>query len=143
MGHPYGNADLAGRLESEIMTKNLAALIFAASLTSVAVSQLMFKAGMTRIAEQAGGAPRAQMIRYALTAPLMWVGAIALVTGATCWYIAMIRLPLSLMMPLAALIAPAVSIAAWGFFGEPLTPQMVAAISLIAVGALWLGWLNT
>lgn len=124
------------------MTKGLAALTYAVSLTAVAASQLMFKAGMTRVAEQADAASALATIRHALATPIMWVGAGALVTGAACWYIAMIRLPLSLMMPMAALIAPAVSIAAWALFGEPLSAQKLAAIGLIAGGALWLGWLN-
>lgn len=143
MGHPNDCTHLANRFEGEVMTKKLAILVFAASLISVAASQLIFKAGMTRIGEQVSGLPWLQIVRLVLTSPMIWVGAVALVTGTACWYFAMTRLPLSLMMPLAALIAPTVSIAAWGFFGEPLTAQMLAAISLITVGALWLGWLNT
>lgn len=123
------------------MSKGIAVLIYSCSLVLVATSQLLFKAGMMRIAD-AGAASWLDMARIALTTPTIWLGAAAVVAGTTCWYVAMMRLPLTVMMPMAALIAPSVSIAAWALFGDPLSGAKLAAIGLITVGAVWLGWLN-
>lgn len=125
------------------MTRMQALLVFAISLSSVAVSQLLLKAGLTRLASD-GIQPASliEQVRRGIADPLLWTGGALLVTGMLCWYVAMTRLPLSLMMPLAALIAPAVALGAWACLGEPLTLMKIAAISVIAVGAIWLGWLN-
>jgi len=123
------------------LTKSFAVLIYFSGLVMIATSQLLLKAGMMRIAE-AGALSRLDMARLALTMPAVWLGAAAVVAGTICWYVALMRLPLSFMMPMAALIAPSVSIAAWALFGDPLSGAKLAAIGLIAIGALWLGWLN-
>lgn len=126
------------------MTRGVALLIFAFCLAAVAGSQLLLKGGMARIANAtvSDGSVYGLLMK-GLSEPLMWIGGFLLVTGGLAWYVAMIRLPLSLMMPMAALIAPAVSVGAAMFFGEPLTSSKIAAIVLIVSGAVWLGALNS
>jgi drug/metabolite transporter (DMT)-like permease len=81
-------------------------------------------------------------MRLALADPLLWFAGLLILLGVICWYLSMTRLPLSLMLPLAAAIAPVVSVGAYFLLGEVLTPAKIAAIAMITVGVSWLGWLN-
>lgn len=79
----------------------------------------------------------------ALSDPLTWVAGSLVVIGAGCWYLALTRLPLSLMLPVAGLVAPIVAIAAHFALGESLSIAKLAAIFVIAFGVIWLGFLQT
>ncbi len=131
----YGNA---------CMTKMTALLTLGISLVAVAISQLAFKAAFTRLAEHwAPGHAYGTTAWRVAADPLIWTAVVLVLLGAACWYLAMIRLPLSLMLPMASVISPIVSIGAYFMLGESLTPAKVAAILMIAAGVAWLGWLNT
>ena len=61
------------------------------------------------------------------------------VAGAICWYLALLRLPVSFMLPVAALIAPVTAVGANLFLGETLTVGKACAILTIMGGVIWLG----
>lgn len=128
------------------MTKSLAVLILAVSLISVGASQLVLKARMAAltlpVAGGVTGNPWVALLLRALADPYVWLGAAMVGVGAVCWYVALTKLPLSLMMPVASIIAPCVSIGAWYFLGESLSLAKLGAILTIMVGVAWLGWLN-
>ena len=116
------------------MTSVTGHILLAVSLLSVACSQLLLKARLTLRAS----APDAQWIIETLKDPWIWMGAILVLLGVVCWYLALMRLPLSFMMPMAVLISPVVSVGAWIFLGEAIELQQAAAIAVITTGALWL-----
>ncbi len=68
-----------------------------------------------------------------------WIAGSLVVTGGLCWYIAMTRLPLHLMLPMSAIITPATVIGALILFGEQVTTQKWLAIGLIVIGVAWIG----
>lgn len=126
------------------MTKTTAFLTLAASLGTVAISQLLFKARLMDLHQDAD--LRSTLLAAAGRAardPLLWLAVVMVLVGAICWYLSMIRLPLSFMLPMAAAIAPVVSISAHFLLGEALTAAKIAAILTVAAGVAWLGWLNT
>lgn len=126
------------------MIRSTALAVLGVSLASVAVSQLIFKATLPRLAAHwAVSQSYAAVARAAAHDPMLWLGIVLVLLGATCWYAAMSGLPLSLMMPMSGLIAPVVSVGAYLVFGETLTPAKCAAITVIASGVAWLGYLNT
>lgn len=117
---------------------------FAISLLAAVISQLLMKSRFENLGASAA------LDRGVLDFVLLvmadwqcWIAGFLLVVGAGCWYLAMTRLPIHFMLPLAALIAPAASVGAWLFLGEPLTAAKIMAISVIAAGAIWLGTLQT
>lgn len=124
------------------MTKGISLAALTVSLAAVAVSQLVFKARLP-LAAAYGNRPLHVAAWHALSDPLLWVGGVLVLVGVICWYVAMIRLPLSFMLPMAALLAPTGSIGAYYFLGEDLTFSKISAILIIAAGAIWLGWLNS
>jgi len=113
------------------------------SLASATTSQLILKARLVSLAEslQLGHGVLAVLIR-ALSDPYIWLGGGGVVIGGACWYLAMTKLPLSLMLPAASIIAPCASIGAYYFFGESLTAAKICAIAVIVIGVSWLGWLD-
>jgi drug/metabolite transporter (DMT)-like permease len=127
-----------------VVTRAAAFTALGVSLTAVGISQLVFKARLNRLAEDfdAGSLPLATVWR-ALSDPLLWLAGLLVLVGIVSWYLAMVRLPLNTMLPLAASIAPVVSIGSYFILGEVLTPTKIAAILFIAAGVAWLGWLNT
>ena len=125
------------------MTRAIAFILFTMSLLTVAASQLLFKARLTLLGETVDSSrPMLASISRTLADPWLWAAALLVATGAACWYLAMIKLPLGFMLPLASMIAPFVTIGAWLFLNEGLTPPKLAAVAVIALGAAWLGWLN-
>jgi drug/metabolite transporter (DMT)-like permease len=127
-----------------MMTRTGALAALAVSLATVGTSQLVFKARLNRLAEHFYAGPTALAIAWrALCDPVLWLAALLILIGFVCWYLAMLRLPLSMMLPMAASIAPLVSIGSYFILGENLTPTKIAAILVIAGGVAWLGWLNT
>ena len=126
------------------MTKSIGFLLFAVSLVTVTASQILFKARMTLIGEVfASERPILFSLFRLLADPLIWAAGLMVVVGAACWYTAMVKLPISFMLPMASLIAPMAAVGAYFFLGESLSPAKLAAIAFIAVGATWLGWLSS
>jgi drug/metabolite transporter (DMT)-like permease len=115
-------------------------LILAASIVAVAASQLIAKWRLELIFgdQSAVSAPRI-MLWTAVSDGWLWLAAMLIVASAVCWYAAMTRLPLTLMMPMAGAIAPIVAVAAFLLFKEPLSATQFAAIVVIALGVIWLG----
>lgn len=112
------------------------------SLTAVALSQLILKARFSHLG-LSGHDSFLPILSRVLSDPLCWIAAALVVGGAACWYLAMIGLPLSFMLPTAGIVAPIVSLGAYLLLGESLTPAKLAAILVIASGVAWLGWLNS
>lgn len=126
------------------MPQMTALFVFAVSLFSVAGSQLLFKTRMMELGGNAGsGTPILITLSRLFVDPLFWVAGLMVAVGAVCWYSAMIKLPLSFMLPIASLIAPMTAVGAYFWLGESLPPEKLAAIAWIAIGAVWLGYLST
>ena len=126
------------------MTNATALLSLGVSIALMSVAQLVLKARFLLLGHSGEAAPGLwETVQKALADPLIWLAGGLIGVGACCWYLAMLRLPISLMLPLAGLIAPIVSLGAWLMLGESLTPAKFAAILVIAAGAAWLGWLNS
>jgi drug/metabolite transporter (DMT)-like permease len=121
-----------------------ALLLLATAIVLMSATQLLFKARFSMLARVHEQTVRlTDIIRSALADPLMWVAGAMLLIAAAGWYLSMLRLPISLMLPLASLVAPIATIGAWLILGEPVTPAKLTAILVIAAGAAWLGWLNS
>lgn len=126
-----------------MITRTQALILLAVSLAAVTGSQLLFKAGMVRTLAQRHSDPTVSaMVWRVLADPLIWLAIALVLVGVATWYLAMVRLPLSLMLPMAGIVAPLVSIGAYVILGEALTSAKVAAISVIAFGVAWLAWLS-
>jgi drug/metabolite transporter (DMT)-like permease len=126
------------------MPQLTALLVFAVSLISVAGSQLLFKTRMMQLGEVSGADSTIfTVLSRLLVDPLFWGAGLMVGVGAVCWYSAMIKLPLSFMLPIASLIAPMTAVGAYFWLGESLPPEKLAAIAWIAVGAVWLGYLSS
>lgn len=126
------------------MTNSSAMLSLTISLSTIAAAQLLLKARLALLGYEADLVPTVTAtMQRAVSDPWFWCAGGLVLTSAITWYAAMLRLPLSLMLPLAALLAPMVSIGAWALLGEDLTPAKCAAITVIAAGTAWLGWLNS
>lgn len=115
--------------------------IFAVSILSVALSQLIFKWRIGMLFP-AGGEARSNTDHLMAVISDLWIllGLGLVLIGASAWYLAMSRLPLSFMMPAAAIIAPITAVCAYLFLKEPLTGGQMAAIAVIAAGVVWLGY---
>jgi hypothetical protein len=113
------------------------------SLVAVAASQILIKSRF----EHLGIGARFDeglvgVVVLLVSDPRLWGALFLAVTGATLWYVALVRLPIHVMLPLAAAIAPISSIGAYFYLGEALTAPKMAAIGMIAAGAAWLGALQ-
>lgn len=118
--------------------------VFAVALVAIASAQLLIKwrFGVIGMHIEPGNT-RLTVIRLLLTDGWLWTAGTLMIVGAVSWYLAMTQLPLTLMMPLASLVAPLVAFGAHFFLGEPLNGSQMAAIVLIAAGAAWLGYQQT
>ncbi len=122
------------------MTRSAALSTLGISILSVASSQLLFKGRMIAVGSLVETALAERRIPWFLLEDLrLWLAIVLLLLGASCWYLSMTKLPLSLMLPIGGMIAPIVSVGAWAFLGESLTAQKLAAILVIASGVVWLG----
>jgi drug/metabolite transporter (DMT)-like permease len=116
---------------------------FGVSISAYIVSQLLIKSRFERL-----GVADAFAQSIASGAGLIvrdsacWFAGLLVVTGGLCWYIAMTRLPIHLMVPMAAVITPAASVGAFLFLGEHLSLEKMMAIGLITIGVVWLGSLG-
>lgn len=83
------------------------------------------------------------MLRLLLGDLQLWVAGFLMLSGAALWYLSMSRLPLSFILPCAALISPMAAIGARLFFGEELgAAKMLAILMTITAGVIWLGSLQ-
>lgn len=122
------------------MTSNkIAWLLFLLSVASLASAQLLIKAVFVRLFPLS--MPMGWMSSFAaiLSVPAFWLCGFLIILSAGCWYVALTRLPLSAMMPLAAIVSPVVSIGAALWLGESMSLSKLAAILWICVGVAWLG----
>jgi drug/metabolite transporter (DMT)-like permease len=126
-----------------MISQSAAALLLALSILALAGSQLLAKARLTDLADVGTGRTLRPMLAAAIADPLMWLVAALVVGGAALWYLAMIRIPVSVMVPLASLVSPIVAVGAHYFLGESLSPSKVAAIGLVAAGGFWLAVQST
>lgn len=121
----------------------LAFVIFVLALCLIASSQLLVK---WRFGQLAGalepGSTLYEITLAGLTDKWLWLAALMIVAGVICWYLAMVRLPLTLMFPVAGLVSPAVVVGAHYLLGEPLTAGQMGAVLIIAFGVALLGWLQ-
>ena len=126
------------------MTNTAALIVLAVSIIAMSIAQLLLKARFLLLGHTGTTPPPiGDTVRQGIADPWLWGAVVLIVIAGVCWYLAMLRLPISLMLPLAGLIAPIVSIGAWLLLGEDLTLAKLAAIMTISAGAAWLGWLNT
>jgi drug/metabolite transporter (DMT)-like permease len=121
----------------------MALVVLLVSLGSITMSQLILKGRMVLLGASlhSGQGALALVIRV-LNDPYIWLGGGCVAIGGACWYFAMTKLPLSLMLPASSIIAPCASIGAYYFFGESLTASKICAMVVIVIGVSWLGWLN-
>lgn len=126
------------------VTKSIALFLLAVSLFTVAGSQILFKARIMQINEVfAANDSIFTGVFRALSDPPIWAAGLMTVVGAACWYLAMIKLPISFMLPISSLIGPIAAIGAYFLLGESLPPTKVGAIAVITIGATWLGCLSS
>lgn len=110
------------------------------AIATVAASQILIKSRLHAPVDDAGVEQGIAGLILALLGDWKaWLAGFMLVTSATCWYLAMIRLPVSLMIALAGTVSPLVAIGAHFALGETLGPAKLCAIALIAIGVIWLG----
>jgi drug/metabolite transporter (DMT)-like permease len=102
-------------------------LLFVGFLAST-VSQILIKARMDPVTASGGS------YKVLLTDPLIWVAVLCILAFVFCWYAALAKLPLSLMMAWSAVVLPLTAIGAWMFLGEPLGLAKVMSILVIAAG---------
>lgn len=125
------------------LTYRVALALFLLGLTAIASSQLLVK---WRFGEIAAKLPPKPVLTDTALAVLsdkwLWAAALTIGLGVVCWYAAMVRLPLTLMLPVAGLVSPAVVLGAHFFLGEPLSAGQLAAVLMIASGVMLLGWLQ-
>lgn len=115
--------------------------VLAVSIVSIAASQLIMKWRLSGIAPvETGQRTRVDYVWAAIGDGWIWLGVCLIGISAVLWYAAMSRLPLTLMMPMAALVAPLVAFSAYLFLREPLSSGQMMAIAMIAVGVAWLGY---
>lgn len=124
-----------------MISRSTAVMFLVMSLAAVAASQIIIKARFMGAGLDLSSRDSfwVDTLSRILCDPAVWFCGGLLVFGALCWYLALIRLPLSFMLPVAGVLSPIVAIAAHYWLDEPLPPQKLAAICLIAVGVVWLG----
>lgn len=126
------------------MSSTAAYAFYLCSLVLVATSQLLIKWVMNLSSADENIVPSfSDIVMGIVQNPIAWLAIVMFGIGGIFWYLSMLKLPLTLMLPVSASIAPLVSIGAHFFLGEPLPPVKIAAIMLIAFGVAWLAWLST
>lgn len=111
-----------------MLTEKLAwTLMFLGFMTSTA-SQVIIKARVDPITASGGS------YRQLMTDPLIWLAVVFILTFVMCWYTALTKIQLSVMMAWSAVVLPLTAIAGYMFLGEPLGVGKIVSISIIAVG---------
>ena len=96
------------------------------------ISQLIIKARM----DAATGA--AISYKSLLLSPMMWLAVALILVFVVCWYTALAKLQLSVMMAWSAVILPLTAVGGYMFLGEPLGIGKIASIGVIAAGVAML-----
>jgi drug/metabolite transporter (DMT)-like permease len=110
------------------------------SLLALAGSQLLIKwRFMVMDFDGLGLSSQSGRLFAVLTDPWLWLAGSLIMLGAAMWYVAMTRLPLTLMLPLAAVVTPIVVLVSHFVLKEPLTLGQLGAAVLIALGVVLLG----
>ena len=113
-----------------------ATLLLAVALVTNTAGQLLFKAASMR-ADQTGMA--AHWLALMLS-PLLWMGILVYVVEFLMWLAFISLVPLWQGVMVACIDILMVMFGGRFFFGERITPPRVAAITLIALGVLLVGW---
>ena len=115
-----------------MLTEKLAwALMFLGFATSTA-SQIIIKARLDPITASGGS------YKQLLIDPLMWLAVVFILSFVVCWYTALTKIPLSIMMAWSAVVLPLTAVGAWMFLGEPLGVGKLVSIGVIAAGVAML-----
>ncbi|OXT02642.1 hypothetical protein B7H23_07075 [Notoacmeibacter marinus] len=116
-------------------------VLLALSIMSVASSQLILKWRLGDLTGEGDGRlPLSRFIWAAVSDVWVWAGGALIIVSAAMWYAALTRLPLSFMMPAAALIAPITVIFAYFLLREPVSLGQASAILVITAGVAWLSY---
>jgi drug/metabolite transporter (DMT)-like permease len=127
-----------------MISTNTAYLALAGSLMGMAASQLLIKSRFENLGIGAALDQGAQSVAALLLSDLAcWCAGGLIVAAAALWYLAMIRLPIHMMMPMSAVIAPITAIGAYFILGETITLQKAMAIVAIASSVAWLGSMSS
>ncbi len=112
----------------DMLTEKLAwALMFLGFITSTA-SQIIIKARLDPVTASGGS------YRQLIADPLMWLALALILSFVVCWYTALTKIPLSVMMAWSAVVLPLTAVGAWMFLGEPLGVGKLVSIGVIAAG---------
>jgi drug/metabolite transporter (DMT)-like permease len=111
-----------------MLTDKLAwTLMFLGFLTSTA-SQVIIKARVDPITASGGS------YRQLMFDPLIWLAVAFILTFVVCWYTALTKIPLSVMMAWSAVVLPLTAIGSYMFLGEALGLGKIVSILIIAAG---------
>ena len=102
-------------------------LMFAGFFASAA-SQIIIKARVDPVTA-AGGS-----YRQLAGDPLIWLAIAMILAFVGCWYAALTKLQLSVMMAWSAVVLPLIAMGSWMWLGEPLNLGKLVAIAIIAIG---------
>ncbi len=112
----------------------VAALLLLVSLVFLVASQLLIKWRFNALGLQS---PQVRDVWDIVASVITDVGLLAagllLICGASMWYAAMTRFPLSFMVPIAAVVSPLIALCAHVLLGERLSFLEMVLIVLIAV----------
>jgi len=122
-----------------MISQTVATILLGISILSMAAAQLLAKVRIVALIGSDTGLSWLQILSICVTDSVLWLVGVLIVGSAGCWYLAMARLPVSIMVATASVLAPLVAIGAYIFIGERPTPSKLCAIALIAVGVAWLG----
>lgn len=116
--------------------------ILIAGLACIALAQILIKWRFNTLGLNGDGfaGGLSAVIRLAIADIWLWLAGVMLIASAITWYTAMTRLPVSLMLPIASIVTPAVAVGAHFFLDEPLDLGKTLAILVTASGVGWLSY---
>jgi len=103
-------------------------IALAAAIATSLIGQVLLKSGAADAVAAEGGFLD-QLFRLPTLIGLVCYGGAALL-----YIIALRRIPMSVALPCTAASYVVIALIGWAVFGEPLTPQKIVAIGLIAAG---------
>lgn len=125
------------------LTYRAALVILVIGLVSIASSQLIVKWRYGAIAKALTvNAGVLDVLVAVIADPWMWAAATLIGTSVVSWYVALAKLPLSFMFPIAGIVTPTVALGAHVLLGEPLSHGQMGAIAMITAGVVLLGLLQ-
>ncbi len=117
-----------------MISTRVAALLFVLSILLLIASQLMIKWRFNALGLQGEqGHGLWLTVRHAVVDIGLWTAGLLVLAGAAMWYAAMTKLPLSFMLPAAAIVSPLVALGAHVTLGERVTTAEFVLIGLIAI----------